>query len=140
MGEEAYSDARYGGKVAPDQAAMDRLYESVLTRFAGPIADGTVAVHRCGSQEASVRFADGSFDWVYVDGNHLYEFVRADLELYDLKVREGGVLAGDDYGEPGWWHDGVTRAVDEFVALGCYDVVSFAASQFALRKRVVSRS
>ncbi len=139
MTDDAYSDARYGGKVAPDQAAMDRLHESVLARFAGQIANGTVEVHRCGSQEASARFADGSFDWVYVDGNHLYEFVRADLELYDPKLRSGGVLAGDDYGEPGWWLDGVTRAVDEFVAAGRYEVVSFAASQFVLRKRGVSR-
>jgi hypothetical protein len=26
------------------------------------------------------------------------------------------VIAGDDYGLVGWWEDGVTRAVDEFVA------------------------
>ena len=134
MGGEAYSAARYGGKVAADQTAMDELYASVVRRFAEPISEGVVEVHRCESGEAAVRFPDACFDWIYIDGNHLYEYVRADLELYDPKVRPGGLIAGDDYGERGWWEDGVTRAVDEFVAGRGYEVVSFAASQFVLRK------
>ncbi len=140
MTGEAYGEARYGGKVAADQNAMDRLYEEVVQRFAGPIADGVVEVHRCGSEAAADLFQDGYFDWVYVDGNHLYEFVSADLELYGPKVRDGGLLAGDDYGVQGWWEDGVTRAVDEFVAGRGYEVVSLAANQFVLRKPGVSRS
>ena len=75
-----------------------------------------------------------SFDWVYVDGNHLYDYVRSDLALYDPKVKPGGLIAGDDYGDAGWWEDGVTRAVDEFVAERGYEVVSLAAHQFVLRK------
>jgi hypothetical protein len=134
MTGEAYAEARYGGKAAADQAAMDDLYAGVIHRFAEPIAGGVVEVHRCESAEAASRFPDGSFDWIYVDGNHLYEFVRADLEAYDPKVKAGGLIAGDDYGARGWWEDGVTRAVDEFVEARGYEVVSLAASQFVLRK------
>jgi hypothetical protein len=50
-------------------------------------------------------------------------------------VKNGGFIAGDDYGVAGWWENGVTRAVDELVALGGHDVVSLAANQFVLRKR-----
>ena len=131
---EAYHEARYGGKVATDQATMDDLHAGVLHRFARPIAEGVVEVHRCESGEATSRFPDGSFDWIYVDGNHLYEYARADLERYDPKVKHGGLIAGDDYGVPGWWEDGVTRAVDEFVEARGYEVVSLAANQFVLRK------
>jgi hypothetical protein len=134
MGDEAYRRAWYGSKHAHDQAAMDRLYGDVLQRFAGPIAAGVVEVHRCPSAEAACAFTDGYFDWVYIDGNHLYSFVRQDLELFDPKVKDGGLIAGDDYGVTGWWKDGVTRAVDEFVTSRGYDVVSLEANQFVLRK------
>ena len=134
MTDEAYSEARYGGRLAADQAAMDELYAGVLRRFAGPVAQGVVEVHRCTSAEAAPALPEAVFDWIYVDGNHLYEYVAADLALYEPKLRAGGLLAGDDYGAAGWWEDGVTRAVDEFVAERGYEVVSLAAHQFVLRK------
>jgi hypothetical protein len=135
MTEDAYRDARYGGKVATEQDDMDLLYAGVLHRFARERATGIVDVHRCPSAEAAPRFPDRYFDWIYIDGNHLYEFVLQDLELFDPKVKSGGFIAGDDYGVAGWWEDGVTRAVDAFVASRKYEVVSLAAHQFVLRKR-----
>jgi hypothetical protein len=134
MSAEAYRDAWYGGKLAADQEAMDKIHDGVVLRFAREIAAGVVEVHRSTSTEASSRFPAAYFDWVYVDGNHLYEAVRADLELFDAKLKPDGLLAGDDYGLPGWWEDGVTRAVDDFVAAGGYEVVAPAANQFVLRK------
>jgi hypothetical protein len=47
--------------------------------------------------------------------------VKKDLEVFALKVKPGGLLAGDDYGVRGWWEHGVTRAVDEFVARGTFE-------------------
>ena len=34
---------------------------------------------------------------VYIDGNHQYEFVKADVELCFRKVRLNGTIAGDDF-------------------------------------------
>lgn len=60
--------------------------------------------------------------------------VMGDLESYYPKVKPGGLLAGDDYGVAGWWHDGVTRAVDEFAARrGCAKTIG-RGDQFILRK------
>jgi hypothetical protein len=138
MSGEAYRDAWYGGKLAADQDDMDRIHDNVMLRFAREISAGVVEVHRSTSAEAASRFPAAYFDWVYVDGNHLYEAVRADLELFDPKLKPDGLLAGDDYGLPGWWDDGVTRAVDEFVAGGGYEVVALASNQFVLRKSAQS--
>ena len=135
-GRDAYRNAWYGGKLAADQDAMDRIHDGVTLRFAREIAVGVVEVHRSTSAEAAGRFPAAYFDWVYVDGNHLYEAVRADLELFDPKLKADGLLAGDDYGLPGWWDDGVTRAVDELVAGGGYEVVTLESNQFLLRKRL----
>jgi len=53
------------------------------------------------SVEAATHFADGECDFVFIDGAHDYENVRADITAWLPKVRYGGVLAGHDYGD-GW--------------------------------------
>jgi cephalosporin hydroxylase len=70
-----------------------------------------VIVHHSAAAEAAAEFADEYFDWIYIDGNHQYEFVLLDLESYYPKVKAGGSIVGDDYGVEGWWRGGVTRAV-----------------------------
>ncbi|MEM1075090.1 MAG: glycosyltransferase family 2 protein [Pseudomonadota bacterium] len=42
-------------------------------------------------------FPDNYFDWVYIDGNHQYDFVKKDVEIAFRKVRSGGTIAGDDF-------------------------------------------
>lgn len=42
-------------------------------------------------------FPDDYFDWIYVDGNHRYEHVLADLTVAAAKVKPGGLIAGDDF-------------------------------------------
>jgi methyltransferase family protein len=133
--DAGYAQAWYGGARASGQAEMDEVHERVLQRFETEIADGVVVVHRSASADAAARFEDASLDWVYVDGNHLYDYVWADLELFAPKVKPGGLLAGDDYGAAGWWDDGVRRAVDHFLVTkaGAYEPV-FLRDQFLLRR------
>jgi len=128
-----YERARYGGAVAKNQAEMDGIYETVLRRFAQEAETGVVLVHRGPSAQIGMQFDDAYFDWVYIDGNHLYEYVKRDLEVFATKVKPGGLLTGDDYGVRGWWEDGVTRAVDEFVAGSTCKPVRLRR-QFVLRK------
>jgi len=130
----AYQRSWYGGAKGRDQAYMDRMHDRVRRRFRKPIAAGVVHMHRCASAEAPSRFADESLNWVYVDGNHQYEFVKADLEWTARKIKPGGLLCGDDYGVTGWWGDGVTRAVDEFAARSDFERRQCQNHQFILRK------
>jgi hypothetical protein len=48
-------------------------------------------------------------DFVYIDGNHYYPYVKKDIECYYPKVRLGGLVGGHDFDFPG-----VRRAVCEF--------------------------
>ncbi len=51
-------------------------------------------------------------DFVFVDGEHSYPYVKQDVELYWPKIRPGGFMCGHDYT---WIDDGgPKRAVDEF--------------------------
>jgi hypothetical protein len=74
------------------------------------------------SPDAARNFADESLDFVYLDANHSYLAVRADLEAWYPKVKVGGLFAGHDYldGYVGFATDvqggtlfGVKTAVDE---------------------------
>jgi Methyltransferase domain len=123
------------GRRAQSQENMDAMHDHVRRRFARQIARGRVVLHRARSDEVAPELE--SLDWVYLDGNHTYEGVRDDLEAYFALLRPGGVLAGDDYGMPGWWGDGVREAVDEFVAgNGC--AVTITGHQFLIRKPAAS--
>jgi hypothetical protein len=63
---------------------------------------------RMASEEAAGWYADGGIDFVFLDGSHDYDSVRADIEAWLPKVKPGGVLAGHDRALPG-----VARAVAE---------------------------
>lgn len=89
---------------------MDLIYLAVRMRMGWR---SSVRIHRMASTDAAELFMDETFDFVYIDADHTYDAVKADLSAWWPKVRPGGVLAGDDYGFAGWWEDGVTRAVSE---------------------------
>lgn len=63
------------------------------------------------SVEAAKEFADGYFDYVYIDGDHTYEGVKRDLEAWFSKVKKNGIFAGHDYIG---FKIGLRKAVDEF--------------------------
>ena len=48
---------------------------------------------------AASKFPDGFFDWIYVDALHSYTAVMADLHAWWPKLRAGGLISGDDYGD-----------------------------------------
>lgn len=64
---------------------------------------------RGGSSESARFFDDGSVDFVFIDANHTYDFVKADVLAWLPKIKPGGIIAGHDYNAP---HE-VERAVNE---------------------------
>jgi SAM-dependent methyltransferase len=119
---------------SPRKLNIVARYAFVRDRFSSDIDGGGVVMHRETSAIAGADFPDQFFDWVYIDGNHSYEFVRHDLELYWRKLKPGGYIVCDDYHHAGFWEDGVTRAVDEFIASGRAQPIFKRRSQFVMRK------
>lgn len=83
-----------------DALAMGAMYSAVMDRYQD---NRSVSVRKGFSAEVLESFPDDYFDWVYIDGNHLYDFVRRDVEISFDKVRPGGCIAGDDFF---WTRDG----------------------------------
>jgi hypothetical protein len=94
---------------------MDRIFDGVVKKFETEIAAGQVAVIRDFSVPALVQFTDQTISFAYVDGDHSYEGVSADLAALFPKMKRGGIMAFDDYHRRGWWGDGVIRAINEFL-------------------------
>ena len=63
------------------------------------------------SDEAVDDIPDDSIDFLYIDADHSYEWVKKDLNNYWGKVRENGIIGGHDY--TGLCPD-VIKAVNEF--------------------------
>lgn len=95
-------------KLAKGQKIID-AYNYVRERFS---ENQNTIIHRKNSTDAF--FGEQYFDWVYIDADHSYDSVLADLNHWYPQVKKGGFLCGDDYG----WSHKLTRgpkpAVDEF--------------------------
>lgn len=130
--DPVHASSWYGTRA--DQEEMDRRHQGVLDMFEAEIAAGQVEVMRALSAEAAANFPDEYFDLVYVDGDHAYEGVSADLRLYFPKLKRGGLLAGDDYAVKSWWGDGVVRAFNELVGTNKVHIEMKRAGQIVLRK------
>jgi hypothetical protein len=60
---------------------------------------------RSSSAIGSDIFPDESLDFVYIDANHAYDFVKEDIAKWYPKVKPGGWLCGHDHIKINWWSD-----------------------------------
>lgn len=109
----------YVGRSTIGDQSTEQLEQAMQTAlFWTEFAADRRFVLREPSPQAAARFQDASLDFVFIDGNHLYESVCADIDAWWPKLRSGGLLTGHDYDTgrdaEGLW--GVKRAVDEFHA------------------------
>ena len=64
---------------------------------------------------AAAKTVNRSLDFVYIDANHRYPAISADIPAWVLKVRKGGIVAGHDYKEVPGKPFKVPTAVNEYV-------------------------
>jgi predicted O-methyltransferase YrrM len=74
--------------------------------------------------EASKEIDNKSIDFVFIDADHRYEGVKADISAWQPKVKNSGIISGHDIDEPSW--PGVRKAVEEWCEL---NKISFKTEQ-----------
>jgi hypothetical protein len=57
------------------------------------------------SSDMASRFQAEELDFVYIDGNHAYDWVKEDIELWWPKLKPGGLLMGHDYLDMAHWYE-----------------------------------
>jgi hypothetical protein len=128
--EPEYKGAMYAAGTRHDMA---RIYEEVVDKFRN--LSNRVRIHRMTSLDFASQIPDDSLDFVYVDGDHRYDAVRADLEAFWPKVKTRGLVCLDDYAlMQAWWGDGVVRATNEFIGAHRVMILLVLDNQIVLRK------
>ena len=92
------------------QKRRDAYHQSYLNTCEKFEDNDKVKIIKKHSVDAAKDFDDNYFDWVYIDGDHRYEYVLEDLNCWLPKVKNGGSLVGHD-----WCHKQVEQAVKEFL-------------------------
>ena len=65
------------------------------------------------SMDAVKKFDYFSLDFVFIDGNHNFDFVIQDIIEWSYRIRSGGIVSGHDYYN--FNNSGVIEAVDAYV-------------------------
>lgn len=112
------------------QDSMDRVYETALMRFEG---EKRAIFHRKKSLEAVKEFPDRYFDFIYIDGNHDFAYIIADLIAYMPKVKDDGFIVGDDYGDSKCPWGGPRSAVSHIVKIGAAELLQASGNQYVLK-------
>lgn len=96
------------------QRDHDAAYDQAHDRIA--FAGERVTLIKGETAESAKIFADGYFDFVFIDADHSYAGVTADLMAWYPKVKAGGWLCGHDWDHPDQGE--VKEAVTDFLVKG----------------------
>jgi len=110
-----YPKSVYKDGTNTSQKIQDARYNMVVERLKKYGEKATII--RKDSVEALVDFSDNYFDFVYIDANHAYEYVKNDMKNWYPKLKVGGIFAGHDYmsvSSSSRFKETVKKAVDEF--------------------------
>ena len=95
------------------QSSQDLRYKSVLKRFKKEIETGKIEVFRDTSNNViDSILKNQKFDFVYIDGNHKYEFVLNDLKNFLPHITSRGFFGLDDYN-----FKSVREAIKDFTSI-----------------------
>ena len=111
--DEIYSNSWYGNSSISNQVIQDQYFFEIKKYFENQIELDTVEVHRKTSDNFFTQ-NKLKFDLIYIDGNHLFDFVKRDISNSLNFINHDGIIVLDDYDVAGWWNDGITKAVDFF--------------------------
>ena len=80
----------------PTKTRGDMMFENVAKKMRAEFGDRFTLL-RMPSADGAQGQQDNSLDFIYIDGNHCYDFVKQDLALWWPKLKAGGVMIGDDF-------------------------------------------
>jgi hypothetical protein len=104
--------------------------------------DKRLTIHKGLSVDVACTFPDASLDCVYLDADHRYDAVLAELFAYAPKVKAGGLIWGDDFLDDGTRVNGlygVIQAVTTFCKRGEFRplaIIGPSACQYVLYREM----
>lgn len=123
---------------AAPQEEMDAHKNRVINRFSD---NDKVEIVEKYSADAVSDFENGYFNWLYLDANHSYDFVKEDLNNWWAKLKPNGFICGNAYIDNSIARNvldfGIIPAVDDFLEERFDEIKHFEVieSQFILQKK-----
>lgn len=82
---------------------FDDIYAEAISKTA--FASEKIIVLRGRTKEVIEEIPDESLDFAYIDGDHTLRGITIDLIKLFPKMKENGLIAGDDFTNTPWQHD-----------------------------------
>lgn len=101
-----YSEIYLGKEKRHTENYMEDAMQTMLHKLE-PYKDKVQFIRK--KSEDAVADIKEAVDFIYIDGNHDYEFVKKDIGLYWKLLKPKGIIAGHDFK-----HYSVAKAVVEF--------------------------
>jgi hypothetical protein len=120
-----------------EQEWHDNNYENAK-KLLEPFGERSIILRGL-STEMNIHVKDNSLDLLYMDCNHLYEGVTAELNAWFSKVKVGGIIATHDYAMPQY---GVKQAFEDFCR-GKFEIIEIPenepkdAGAFIIKKQTI---
>ena len=101
-------------ELAKSMSMNANFLENVYNRLIANITEHKINVKiiRDTAENAIINFEDNTIDILHIDGNHDYNSVLKDIQLYSKKIISNGIIVMDDIN----WQ-GVKKALDEFLSV-----------------------
>lgn len=123
-------------RLTPEEQNFRALEAEHATQFAA----GRRTIVRWDSKAAAQQIGEDPLDFVFIDADHTFEGVKADIEAWWPLIRPGGVMVGHDYGgvrnRLGLF--GVSAAVDEFAQRSGFSVKRSPGLVWSIQKPGIS--
>lgn len=122
--------------VAPEM--FDAIYQEAMRKT--EFASSKIVVLRGRTKEVIDSIPDNSLDFAYIDGDHTLRGITIDLMKVLPKIKEGGIIGGDDFTNTPWQHDIryeptlVCPYSIYFAEAMDLPIVAFPHNQFMIRK------
>ena len=97
-----------GGEHEEVEVVNGKLYEVFIENMK-PV-EGFYKAIRMPSVQAARLYKDETLDFVFIDADHEYDCIKADIIAWLPKIKKGGIIAGHDYA-----FDSVKKAVHELL-------------------------
>lgn len=117
-----------------NQTFQNGRHKYIQNKYKKQIENNQITIIRNFSENVYYKFNNNFINFLYIDGNHDYNYVKNDLNLYYSKIAKNGYISGDDYERI----DGVARAVDEFIKQKNSEIklILIKKHQFLLQKLI----